>query len=871
MRTFWSKIFRRDPALDADLADELRAHFDMEVERHIDRGLTPEAARAAAHARFGNTTAIAERSHDAWRFPAIDSFFQDLRQGLRGLSRAPGFAAVVILTLACGIGLNTAIFSVVRTVLLKPLPYPNQDRLVYFGEKVGGSGLVSVTWVNYQHWRDANHTFEVMAARQFTTPTLTGRGEPRQTRGLVATASYFDVTGMRAQLGRLYSTQDDKAGAPAVAVLNHRFWSGALGSDPAVVGSTLILNGNPYEVIGVAAPLWEPWSVDYYLPLGRQNAGIVNRAQHGSTRILGRLKAGVTVAQARADLDSIMQRLAEADPGPERSHRSEGVLWIDDIAGGLRRTMIVLMGAAGLILLIACANVASLLLARNTSRASELAVRKAIGAGRFRLVRQLLTENLTVTAIGGIAGIGLAYLALSTLLKLAPAGIPRLADTSIDLPVLAFACAASVAAGLLAGIAPVFSAGNPDLAAVMKEGARVSGRKRRQSARNVLVVAEVALTFVLAFGSGLLLRSLMAAENADPGYDPHRLLSFSLKLPRSAYKTSDAAVQFYARLVPALRAVPGVVSVSSVFCAPGAGDCGDNWYSVVGRPTPARNEVPLTLVNAASADYFQMMGIPILEGRALNDATDANRSVVLINQRLARRWWPRESAVGHQLKLGGPYLDGDIVEIAGVAGNVKPFERDSQSMPEIYLLASTQRASDMTILVRAAADPIALVPAIRQQVRTLDKNLPLQSIATAEESLYAGLGSRRFTTFLLTLFAGLAMLLAAIGIYGLLSYWVAVREPEIAVRLALGARPGAILRWTSAQALRLAAIGIAFGSIGGWFAANLLESLVYGIPPRNPATMAAAALAVTAIAFASALIPARRAASVDPARRLHHA
>jgi predicted permease len=872
MREWWSRFRawttgRR--GLAADLADEMAAHFEMEVERAIERGMTPDQARAAVRVRFGNTTLVAERSRDAWGFPSVESLLKDIRYGFRAILRAPAFSLVVILTLALGIGLNTAIFSVVHNVLLKPLPYPESERLVEFGETIGRSGTVSVTWVNFKYWREGNHTFDAMAARQFTSLTLTGRGEASQTRGLVVTAPYFNLLGMRPELGRLFDDQDDRAAAAPVIVLNHRFWASRLGADPKIVGASLTFNGTPYEVIGVAAPVWEPYQVDYYLPLGRQNGDIVNRARHGPIRLVGRLKPGVTLVAARADLDAIMRHLAEVDPGPENEHRSSGGFWTESLVHDVRSSLAVLVGAAGLILLIACANVAGLLLARNTARAGELAVRKAIGAGRLRLVRQLFTENAILTGAGGAAGIGLAYAAVRALIALGPRGIPRLESASLDVPVLLFACAATVATAVLAGLAPVITAGRGDLTGALKEGVRLTGgSRRRQVMRNVLVVAEVALTFVLAFGSGLLVRSLIAAQNADPGFDPRHALAFSVQLPSRSYQTPESAAEFFDRLMASARALPGVTAASEVFSGPGDGDNGDWWYSIPGRPVPARNEVPLALTNTADPDYFRVMRIPLVEGREFNDADRSGPPVVIVNQTLARRWWTHEAAIGHQIKYGGPYLDGQVLEIVGVVGDVKQFELDTTPMPEMYRPFSQQSLGVRTVVLRAAGDPAALLPALGARLRELDPNVPLQNARMLEKALGAGLARRRFNTVLLSLFAALAMLLVAIGIYGLLSYWVAVRESEIALRLALGANPSLILRWTSLHALRLAAVGIAFGLAGGWAGAGVVEKLVFGIPPRSPATMSGAAAAVMAIALAAAAIPSWRAARVDAARRL---
>ena len=876
MREWWNRLraslTRRDGIAD-DLAEEVRSHLDMETEKYIDRGMSPEEARFAAHSRFGNSTRIAERARDAWGFPSLESLLRDIRYGFRAMRRSPSFSVVVILTFALGVGVNTAIFSVVNAVLLKPLPYPDSERLVWLGETAARASGISITWVNFEHWRGDNHTFEDMAAFQFTARTLTGRAEPLVTRGLTVTSPYFALLGMRPLLGRFFGPADDHPGAAPVIVLNHRFWSSQLGGDPGIVGTTLTLDGNPYQVAGVAAPLWEPWRVDYYLPLGPIVGNTTDRRQHGSIRAIGRLKSGVALAAARADLDATMRHLAEVDPGPENEHHSFGRFLTKSTTGGVRGILLILMGAAVLILLIACANVASLLLARNTARASELDVRKAIGAGRLHLVRQLLTEHAVLATAGGLTGIVFAYWALRLLVAIAPLGIPRLAETTIDLPVLLFACGITLGAGLFAGLAPVVLAGKIDLATALKEGSRMAGGgKRRQSFRNMLVVAEVALTFVLAFGSALLLRSLIAAQNTSPGFDAQRVLSFSLQLPSRGYKSPEAVGEFYARLLADLRRTPGVMDASAVHCPPGAGDCGDWFYSIPGRPAPAQNEVPISLFNSAHAGYFQMMRIPVRQGREFQETDRATGpKIAVVNETFARTWWPNGSAIGHQIKVGGPYRDGDVLEIVGVTGDVRQSGLDSEPLPEIYLPSPQHRDSGMAIMIRASGDPVTLMPSVRRKVLSIDRNLPLQRLGTLEESLGAGLARRRFSTLLLSLFAGLAMVLAAVGIYGLLSYWVSSRECEIAIRLALGARPSTILVWTGWRAVRLAVIGVGFGVVGGWAGARGLEDLVFGIPSRSPGTMMAAGLAVIAIAFAAATIPAWRASRVDAARRLHSA
>jgi predicted permease len=686
----------------------------------------------------------------------------------------------------------------------------------------------------------------------------------------MVTAPYFPMLGMRPLLGRLFDARDDQRSSAPAVVLNHRFWSSRLGGDPSIVGATLLLNGSPYEVAGVAAPLWEPWKVDYYLPLGKAAGETTNRAQHGSIRSLARLRPGVTLAAARADLDSILRDLAALDPGPETEHRAYAAWWAETNTSDVRSTLLILMGASVLILLIACANVASLLVARNLARGGELALRKAIGAGRLRLARQLLTETSVIAAIGGAVGIALAYGVLRALVALAPSDIPRLADTSLDVPVLLFACGLTLASGLAAGLAPVLMAGRVDLSGALKEGWRLSGGgRRKQSLRNTLVVAEVALTFVLAFGSGLLLRSLIAAERVDPGFRPERLLSFELQLPSRAYRTRDAVADFYSRLLAGLRATPGAVAASMVYAPPGGSDRGDWFYSIAARPAPPKNDLPIALFNSAEAGYFQTMGIAIRQGREFTVADTATApKVAIVNETFARQWWPGGGAVGNQIKFGGPYQEGPLLEIVGVAADVRQDGLDTKPMPEIYQPYAQRGGERMAIMVRSAGNASALMPAVRAQVRALDPNLPLLNLETMEKSLGASLARRRFSTLLLGVFAGLALTLATIGIFGLLSYWVSVRESEIAVRLALGARPSVILRWTGMHALRLAACGVAVGMMGAWVAARGLADLVFGIPPRHPASMISAALAVFAIAVVASAVPAWRAARVDAARRL---
>jgi putative ABC transport system permease protein len=876
LREWRSKLYRiltGRRGLAGDLSAEIEAHVEFEVEENMARGMPPDEARAAARRHAGNLTRIQERAAEAWSFPPLETIAQDVRYGVRGIRRSPGFSLVVVLTLALGIGANTAIFSVVNAVLLRPLPYPAAERLVWLGESDPKAEGISVTWVNYQHWRSENRSFEDMAGFQTAHLTLTGRGDPLFTRAGLVTYGFFSLVGAHPVLGRLFSASDDQPGAAPTAVLDYQFWTGKMGADPAVLGATLALDGKPYEVIGILAPglHFFQQSIDFYLPLHRVQGEMIDRAQHGTMRLLARLKPGVALRAAIADLDLIMHRLAESDPGPESQHRAAGVFLTEYTTGDVRPTLLILLAAVGLVLIIACANVASLVLARSTARAREIAIRAAIGAGRTRLVRQLLTENLLLAALGGAAGGLLAQWGSRALIAVGPRDIPRLADTTFDWRVLLFASAITLLTGLFTGIAPIFTAGRADLVSALKDSSRSATGRGGQRSRSALVVAEIALTLVLAFGAGLLLRNLIEAQTADPGFVPEHLLALELVLPSAPYKSPQAIGGFYDRLEQDLHGLPGVTAVGAVHCPPSVGDCGDWFYSILDRLAPQPSEVPIALFNTADDDYFGAMHIPLREGRAFNGADlPAAPRVAIVNEAFARRWWPKESAVGHRIKSGGPYRDGPIYEIVGVAGNVSQMGLGTEPYPEIYLPFAQSPSEAMVVMIRTSGDPSLLAPAVRRRVAGIDRNLPMESLRPFMQTVAASLSERRFSTLLLALFAGLAMVLAAVGIYGLLNYWVRVREDEIAIRMALGAPRTVILRWAGWQALRLALTGAAIGMLAGWGASRWLENLVFGVAD-NFTALAAAALTVIAVAMMAAAIPVWRATRVDAMDKLHRA
>jgi predicted permease len=877
MRQWWSKIERalgRRRNLASDLELEIDAHLRFLIEENLKQGMAPDKARSAARREFGNVAVVQERSYQSWQFPRFESLLQDIRYAMRGILRAPAFSLVVILTLAVGIGANTAIFSAVYAVLLKPLPFPSGERLVWLGESSAKASGISVTWINFENWRMENHSFESMAGFEKADLTLTGRGQAALTHAGVVTNEFFRLTGSRPIMGRLFAAGDDEPQSAATVVVTKAFWAKSLSADPHIVGKTMTLNGSAHIVIGVLGrdPDFFLQPIDYYLPLRPTAAQASKRDAHGGMRVLGLLKPGVTLSQARSDLDTIMQRLAQADPGPEDDHRAFAQFLTEQRTGDLRHVFVLLMASVCLVLVLACANIGGLLLIRMTTRAREMAIRTAIGAGRRRLAQQLLTETVLITLVGGAFGSLLAGFGLRAIKVLGPGDIPRLSEAGLNLPVLIFAAALTLAVALVCSLVPLVSSDKINLTTLLKESSTGSGAGRIGHAlRGGLVIAELAVAVILLFTSGILLRSLWAAEILKPGFEPSHLLALELQLPPLPYKSEGAILDFYGRLEAALRAQSGIESVGAVNCPPAAGDCGDWWYSVVEKPTPSRQDVPVTMVNMADAAYFRTMRIPLVAGRALSDEDRAGGpTVAVINEAIARAWWmaPR-SAVGRHIKLGGPYMEGPVIEIVGVAANVPQIGLDSPPLPEIDLPAVQRVDAAMVVMIRTRGNPESMIATVRQTLASIDGNVPIQSLKTADMWLGATLVQRRFTTLLLVLFAGIAVILASIGCYGVFNYWVSCRRQEIAIRMAMGAGTIDILRRTGRQAAMLGVIGLVVGLTGSWGASRWLSSLVFGISAHDPIVLGAAALSAMLIVALAAAVPLWRATQIDPIETLH--
>ncbi|HUI40392.1 MAG TPA: ABC transporter permease [Terriglobia bacterium] len=859
---------------EGDLAAELESHLEMHVEDNVRSGMTAEEARRRALIKLGGVEQTKEEYRDRRGLPRLEHFLQDVRFGLRMLRKNPGFTLVALLTLALGIGANTAIFSVVNAVLLKPLPYPQPDRLMVMREyQIGGSDM-SVNWVNFLDWRAQSRLFEGMAAYDQAHFTLTGKGEPVLLRGGLVSAPFFSVLGAQPRLGRVFTTPDDRTGAAATVVLTDDLWKKRCGSDPAIVGKALALNGSAYTVIGVLGPSFQdplaPGRVDLYTPIAPQSGRWQTRDERGSLHVIGRLRAGVSLAAARAELDTIEGRLDQQFPKTNKGVRASVTPLYDERFGDVRPVLYTLLAAVGVVLLIACANVANLSIARSLSRRREFAIRRACGAGRGRVMGQLLVESTLLACLGGAAGLLPAWWSLGLIVRLAPAGIPRLPETRLDHGVLLFTLIVSVLTGILSGLAPGLEASRLDVTEIVKEGGTSTGRSPRRWQSGFLL-AEIALAVVLVAASGLLVRSLIKTQQVDPGFKPDHVLVAELVLPASGYGTPAQRVTFYREMVGRLSGLPGVKSAGMVMCPPAVGHCWDWFYTVEGQPAPSPGKLPISAFNQASPTYFETMGVPLLAGRSFTEQDGAQSPpVVIVNQTFARRWWPNSSPLGKRMRLWTANGNAPYREIVGLVGDVKEDGLDAEQIPEVFMPAAQEPPGGMTFVMRTSVEPAGLVRLATGAVHDIDKGLPIERIQPMTRYLDASLNQRRFATLLVGLFGALALLLAGVGISGVTSYSVSQRTHEIGIRMALGARRGEVLRAVVKQSLGIAAYGIILGVVGALAATRLLSSMLFGIGASDPATFVLVCAALGCVTLLASYIPARRATRVDPMVALRH-
>ena len=807
----------------------------------------------------------------------MTTLLQDLRYAVRGLAKSPGFTAVAVLTLALGIGANTAIFSVVHAVLLRRLPYPEPERLVVMRERHIHHCCMGVAWPTFLDWRTQTRSFSGLAGFRTDHVMLSGLGEPEMLRSAQVSAEFFSLLGVRPALGRFFDAADDKPGAPPTLILSFGQWKRRFGGDSSAVGRTVDIDAVPYTIVGVAPPSFAffpgptdyPGIVDVYTPVGLMGSLKTwqERGNHSGIRVLARLAPGASFETARREMDTIMLGLEKEYPKTNSGNRAMIASLDEALFRDYRAALWILLAAVGVVLLIACANVAHLLLARASARRREFAIRTAIGANRGHLVRQLLTESLLLASLGGGLGVVLAAWALGPLLSLAPPEIPRLSDTHIDPAVLLFTLAASTLTGLLFGLVPAAQASRSDPQSTLREsGNAATGGLERQRLRSALFVSEVALAFVLAVASGLLLRSLRQVEGVSPGLETEGVLALDVYLPDAKYHEKDDRLRFYERTLEEIRRAPGVEGASASLCTPVVGQCWGSVYLVSDRPVPPQSELPDSAFNMVEPSYFRTMRVPLKEGRFF-DATDTPTSppVVIINERMARKWWPHESPLGKKIKQGFPQSDVPYREIVGVVGDVPQSGLDAEIRTEVFLPMTQDPASALTLLVRTERPPMSLAKDAIAAVHTVDKDEAVTAVQPMSQYIAESLARRRFHTLLLGLFGALALLLASVGIYGVVSYGVAQRRREIGIRTALGASPRDVLRLVFRQALRLAGVGLVIGVVTALGLTRFLSSLLFGVGPTDPVTFGGVAFVVTGVVALACARPARRAMAVDPA------
>jgi putative ABC transport system permease protein len=889
----WRRYVRlRGTDVRADVADELEFHIEMIAAHHIANGVAPHIARAQARREFGDIErarqlcegigADRERRHE-WR-ELVDSMGKDVRFALRSLGRTPGFTVAIVLTLALGIGASTAIFSIVRGVLLRPLPYVDPEHLVRIWEvspRGNDHNVVSVG--NYTSWREQAKSFAVMGAH--TAPSsvsFVGDGEPARITVTDVTPSVFQVLGARAAVGRLL-VPEDQTGDGRVIVLSHKFWSERFGQAPDVVGRRLMIGDVPHTIVGVMPADFEfpAAGVDFWRPVTAHLMDSNERRSH-NWFVVARLAPGTTLDRASAEMRTIAGALTREYPEFMTGYTTNVVSMRDDMVAAVKPMLLILLAGATLLLLVACANIANLLLARAVSRRREIAVREALGAGRARLVRQLLTESIVMALVGGLLGTGAAAVLTRGLLALAPSDLPRLSAIRVDGGVLAYALATSVASGLLFGVVPALRlvgrrrAGATSLQLVLRAAGDRGGSARQGHVRSVLLVGELAVSLVLLTAAGLLLRSAYRLSIIDYGYRPDGVAAAGFDLPRARYDSSGRHIAFYEQLMERVRQLPNVTGVAATTEELGSSSSMTFSFAIEGRASrnASGREDPQPL-RVVAGDYFRVMGIPLRRGRAFVAADRMDASpVAIVNQALARTLWPGRDPVGSRISFVGP--SGPWVRIVGVVGDTRSNAADEPPAPAVYLPFSQKRWSWMswlTLMIRtdAAGETDALRTALRGAVRELDPQLPVLGVATVPQLYRESIARRRFATVLTGAFAAAALVLGMVGMYGVLSYGVAQRRREFGIRLALGAQASQVTRVVVRDALTLAVIGVALGTSVALPVTRLLSGLLYEISPTDPATFVGVGVLVVVVAAVAAWFPARRATRIDPAMTIRDA
>ena len=818
------------------------------------------------------------------------TLWQDIRYGARMLLKNPGVTIIVIIALALGIGANTAIFSVVNAVLLRPLPYPESDRLVFLNEMSPVLDEMSISYPNFIDWRANNQTFEKMGVYNRASYNLTGTGEAERIVTGQVSADLFSVLRVNAAQGRVFTNEEDKPGGTPVVVLSYPLWQRRFGGQTSILNQAITLNGKSYTVIGIMPQSFAyPSRAEMWVPVGQlsDQPSWKERGNHPGLYGVARLKPGTSFEQANADMNNIAANLEKQYPDSNASNRVRLRPLLEIFVVDVRRALWVIFGAVGFVLLIACANIANLLLARATGRRKEMAIRTAVGASRWRIARQLLTESILLSLIGGSIGLVLARWGVDLILYVSPDAIPRSREIGLDWKVLAFTVGISFLTGILFGLIPAIQAGDVDVHETLKESGR--GTSGRQWLRSSLVVVEVATTLVLLIGAGLLIRSFYLLQKVNPGFSHEHLTSFSISLPEKKYATEETRSSFYNHLLENIRALPGVETTAAASGLPLGNNGWQTSFVIDGRPLPPRDQTPLMEACLVTPDYFKVMNIPVLKGRVFNDRDDrshlagrdlskltdvekqgAGLNSIVIDEEFAKRYWPNEDPVGKRVRMGAD-PKAPVLEVLGVVGRVK-MESLNQNSDRVqgYFAFNQVPLGGMTVVIKGASDPNQMISSIRGAVRELDPNQPIYSVRTMDEIRAESVAPERLNLTLLSLFAGIALVLAIVGIYGVMSYSVTQRTHEIGIRMAVGARPLDVFKMILGHGMKLALIGVGIGLVGAFLLTRLMATMLFGVQPTDATTYGAISILLIVIALLACYLPGRRATKVEPTISLRY-
>ncbi len=862
-------------AADDEFARELESHLQMHVDDCLHAGMRPDEARRAARLALGGVEATKDAYRDRRGLPMIETVIRDIRYGARVLRKSPGFSLAAVLILGLGIGSNTAIFSVVNAVVLRPLPFGDPARIMRVWhtpprEQFSGQPIFAVSPANYLDWRSQNHVFERMAAYGQRRFNLTGQGQPDAVDVAVVTGDFFGILDVKPIAGRLIEPEDEQPGREHVLVLNETWWQTRFGGAHDVVGRQVMLSGTPYTIIGVLPRRFAfPETVQAWAPLVWTAQERAVRGNHNYASI-AQLKSGVDVRQAQAELTTISKRLEQQYPADDKGWGALVLPLHDDLVGDVRTPLLVLLGAVAFVLLIACANLANLLLAKTIGRSKEIAVRTALGAGRRRIIQQLLVESVLLAVAGGAAGLAAAAVGTTAIVDAIGASLPRATEITVDGRVLAFTAALAILTGLVSGVAPAWRLTKGDVGESLKQGlGRGGSQAGERRVRSALVISEVALALVLLVGAGLLIRTLGQLRAVDPGIDPRNVLTMTVAIPRTKYVTPGQQVQFFDRALQNVRAVPGVAAASAIDSLPLDGGGSTQPVAIEGRPVLPLSEQREVAVRDITPGYLASVRLRLVAGRDFSTADTADRNaVVLVSESMVRQFWPNgENPLGRHVTLG--LIDNTPREVVGIVGDVKMSGLDVRDpVAAVYTPFAQNPSFWMSMVVRSTVPPNSVAQAVIGAIHAVDPEQPVLEVRTMDEVIGASLGQQRFAMTLLSAFAALALVLAAVGIYSVLSYSVRQRVREIGIRMALGAPPGGVVRMVVVEGMKPTLVGLAIGVVAALVLGRVLATLIFGVTARDLATYAAVSAVILVVGLLASIVPAYRATRIDPLQAL---